>query len=248
MERRRLTYFNMRGRAEAIRLLLRATQTEFEDRRIVSRHEWAALKPTLPFGALPIYEFEGIRLAESHAILRYLGRQSIPGAENGLDLAELDVAQEAIAECQEDLWRFNWGENYYDCLHSYAQETLRPRLQHLEHWLTRDRSGPQIWFGTTFSHVDCLAFCYLDEVDAFFPVVLAAFGALTELRLRVVSLPGISDYLRSASRPIVFGMGRMGPKVDPRARIPSDFIFSNPWSGPIELNEVVRRQRRLTSR
>lgn len=120
-------------------------------------------------------------------------------------------------------------------------------MQRLERWLTRNRSGSQEWFGAAFSHVDCVAFCYLDEVDAFFPVVLADFGELARLRLRVASLPGVSDYLQSASRPIVFGMGRMGPKVDPRITIPSDVTFSNPWSDPIDLAGVVRRQRRLTS-
>jgi hypothetical protein len=39
-ERPRLTYFDMRGRAEAIRLFLHATRTGFEDTRIVSRDTW----------------------------------------------------------------------------------------------------------------------------------------------------------------------------------------------------------------
>jgi glutathione S-transferase len=248
MERPRLTYFDMRGRAEAIRLLLHATRTEFEDTRIVSRDEWLVLKPTLPFGGLPIYESRGIRLGESHAILRHLGRRFTSAVQTELNVAELDVAQDAIAECQEHLWRFNWEKDYYVRLESYAEETLRPRLQRLERWLTRDRSGPKEWFGAAFSHVDCIAFCYLDEVDAFFPVVLADFTELAELRLRVASLPGVVGYLQSASRPIVFGMGRMGPKVDPRAGISADFLFSNPWSDPIDLTEVVRKQRRLTRR
>ena len=246
MIRPRLTYFDMRGRAEAIRLLLHATQTEFEDKRIVSRDEWVALKPTLPFGALPIYESQEVRLCESHAILRHLGRHLGSPTHNGLSTAELDVAEEAIAECQEDLWRFNWRKNYYDRLEWYALETLRPRLERLERWLTRNRSGPQEWFGAAFSHVDCVAFCYLDEVDAFFPVVLVEFPELAGLRGRVASVPGISDYLQSARRPVVFGMGCMGPKVDPRVNVPPNFMFSNPWSSPIDLTEVVRSQRRLT--
>ena len=72
MERAHLIYLDMRGRAEAIRLLLHATATEFEDRRVVSREEWAQLKPTLPFGALPVYELDTLHLCESHAILRHL--------------------------------------------------------------------------------------------------------------------------------------------------------------------------------
>jgi glutathione S-transferase len=248
MQRPRLTYFDMRGRAEAIRVLLHATRTEFEDRRIVSSDEWVSLKPTLPFASLPIYESQATRIPESHAILRYLGRRLTCATQNELEVAQLDVAQEAIAESQEDLWRFNWTENYYDRLESYAEATLRPRLAHLEHWLNRDRPGGREWFGSVFSHVDCIAFCYLDEVDAFFPTILAGFVGLADLRCRVASLPAVSEYLQSADRPIVFGMGCIGPKVDPRARVSSAPKFSNPWSDPVDLTRVLRRQRRLTSR
>src|SRR5512147_2158913 len=114
MTRPRLTYFDMRGRAEAIRLLLHASRTQFEDERIVSRGAWTALKPTLPFGVLPIYDSRGIRLCESQAILRHLGRHLPGAAADELRAAEIDAAQEAIAESQEDLWRFNWRKQYYD--------------------------------------------------------------------------------------------------------------------------------------
>jgi len=248
MERPRLTYFEMRGRAEAIRLLLYARQTGFEDHRVLSRDEWAALKPTLPFGGLPIYETGAALLCESHAILRYLGSGLAPAMQGELAFAQLDAAHDAIAESQEDLWRFNWTENYYEHLESYAQGTLERRLRCLEGWLTRRRQGAREWFGAAFSHVDCLAFCYLDEIDAFFPAVLAEFAALCDLRSRVASRPGISEYLGSTARPVVFGMGRMGPKVDPRLAIPPECSYSNPWTRPIDLVRVLRGQRRLTRR
>ncbi len=248
MNRPRLTYFEMRGRAEAIRLLLHATQTAFKDHRVVAEDEWGELKPKLPFGGLPIYETDGVLVCESHTILRYLGRRLTPAMGDDLGFAELDSAHDAIAEAQEDLWRFNWVENYYDHLESYAKDTLHSRLTHLESWLGRRRGGSPEWFGSEFSHVDCVAFCFLDEVDAFFPVVLAGFEKLSCLRSRVASLPGVSDYLTSRSRPIVFGMGRMGPKVDPRVALPAPCEFANPWTQPIDLAPILRGQRRLTSR
>lgn len=246
MKTPRLIYFDMRGRAEAIRILLHATRTAFEEQRIVGSEEWAALKPTLPFGALPVYELGPMRLCQSHAILRHLGRRLIPASRGEPTATELDVAQEAIAESQEDLWRFNWRSSYYDRLESYAADTLRPRLEGLERWLSRSRAGGGEWFGPASSHVDCAGFAYLDEVDAFFPAVLADFPALSAFHSRVASLPAVSAYLASASRPAVFGMGRMGPKVDPRIRLPADATFSCPWSSPIDLAQALRGQRRLT--
>lgn len=247
MKRPRLTYFDIRGRAEAIRLHLHATATDFDDHRVASADEWAALKPTLPFGALPTYEAPEGFLCESHAILRYLGQLVTPVAPNRFGRAELDSAHDAIAESQEDLWRFNWREDYYDHLESYAESTLSIRLDRLQACLARGSDTGE-WFGPRFTHVDCLAFCYLDEIDAFFPAVLAQFPELAEFFRRVASRPGISDYLNSDARPPVFGMGRMGPKVDPRVTIAPGSLFTNPWTKPIELTQIERAQRRLTRR
>ena len=244
----RLAYFEMRGRAEAIRILLHATQTEFEDHRVVSADEWEALKPGLPFGGLPIFETDGVLLCESHAILRYLGKKLTQGARDDLARAQLDAAHDAIATFQEDLWRFNWVEDYYAHLESYAEATLEPRLKMLSASFCRDRGASTSWFGAEFGHVDCVAFCFLDEVDAYFPAVLAEFEELVALRSRVASLPGVAEYLDSPARPIVFGMGRMGPKVDPRVSIPPGYTFQNPWSPPLDLAPLLRNQRRVTSR
>jgi glutathione S-transferase len=246
MDHLRLTYFDLRGRAEAIRVLLHATQAEFEDHRVVEADEWGALKPELPFGGLPILENCGVLVCESHAILRYLGKTLTPSSNSDLDCSQLDATHDAIATFQEDLWRFNWVDDYYDHLESYAEATLERRLKMLATRFRRSREGSSDWFGADFSHVDCVAFCFLDEIDAFFPGVLAGFEELVALRSRVASLPGVSDYLESPSRPFVFGMGRMGPKVDPRVPIPPAYQFRNPWSPPLDLGPFLRNQRRLT--
>jgi glutathione S-transferase len=189
-----------------------------------------------------------VRVAQNHhAILRHLGRTPGSAADDEIRSVELDIAQDALAEAQEDLWRFAWRENYYDHLESYAAQTLRPRLQRISDWLTRERAGAKGWFGEVFGHVDCVAFCYLDELDAFFPALLADYAPLAEHHRRVASLPRISDYLASGARPIVFGMGCMGPKVDPRVPLEPGLRFANPWAPPIDLVAVAAAQRRLTS-
>ena len=195
---------------------------------------------------LPLFETGGLRLGESQAILRHLERVHGPSKDEERAV-ELDVAQEAIAEAQEDLWQFAWRESYYEHLESYAAETLRPRLGSLTAWFARRGGGTASWFGDAFSHVDCVAFTYLDEIDAFFPAVLAEFGELSDLRSRVAALPGVSDYLGSAMRSAVFGMGCTGPKVDPRVALEPGGTFFSPWSEPLDLGSVARSQRRLTS-
>ncbi len=69
-----LTYFDFDGsRGLECRLALTAAGLAFDDIRL-SRDQWLALKPATPFGALPILEEGGRKLAQSNAILGYIGR------------------------------------------------------------------------------------------------------------------------------------------------------------------------------
>jgi glutathione S-transferase len=72
----RLIYFdNPASRGEECRLALVIAGVDFEDVRI-PRGAWAALKPTTPYGALPVFEEAGHRpLAQSNAILALIGRR-----------------------------------------------------------------------------------------------------------------------------------------------------------------------------
>ena len=245
MDPSRLIYFELRGRAEAIRLFLHATSTEFEDERVVTSEAWQALKPELPFGRLPVYDIAGTRLCESHAILRHISRIAAPAEETNETITRLDVVQEFLSESQEDLWRFNWLPNYYELLERYGTNSLKSRLERLSGCLRQGANeGAEGWFGPNLSHVDCLAFCFLDEVDAFFPALLGEFEDLSELHSRVASRPEISRYLGSEARPAVFGMGSMGPKVDARIDFDPDAVFECPWSEPINLASAVAGQSR----
>jgi hypothetical protein len=78
----RLTYFDMRGRAEAARLMLyELAGVDFEDCRVRTAGEWQTLKPSLPFGSLPMDEDQGVRIpkarhfqAHCHSEQTYFGR------------------------------------------------------------------------------------------------------------------------------------------------------------------------------
>ena len=67
----KLTYFNIRGRGELARLVFAAAGQEFIDHRI-DYPDWPALKPTTPFGSLPLLDItedgKTVRLAQSVTI------------------------------------------------------------------------------------------------------------------------------------------------------------------------------------
>jgi glutathione S-transferase len=76
MTKPKLTYFDAPvSRGEECRLALHIAGVDFEDVRI-QRAEWAALKPTTPFGAMPLFELPGQPvIAQSNAILVLIGRR-----------------------------------------------------------------------------------------------------------------------------------------------------------------------------
>ncbi|MFH4978255.1 hypothetical protein AB6A40_004964, partial [Gnathostoma spinigerum] len=79
----KLQYFPLRGRAESIRLLLTYLGQEFIDEKI-SFEEWPKVKPTTPFGFLPVLTVDGeYQIAQTLAILRYLARKH--GLEGSTD-------------------------------------------------------------------------------------------------------------------------------------------------------------------
>src|SRR2546422_974663 len=71
----KLTYFDAAtSRGEECRLALHVAGLPFEDERL-TRDQWAARKASTPFGALPVLAIDGRQLAQSNAILRFIGSQ-----------------------------------------------------------------------------------------------------------------------------------------------------------------------------
>lgn len=105
MTKPRLTYFDLAGsRGEECRIALHLAGIDFEDNR-VKRGEWAALKPTTPYGSMPILDLPGKPpLAHSNAILGLIGRRHDLHPKDDFEAAR----HEAMMEYVEDL-RHNVG-------------------------------------------------------------------------------------------------------------------------------------------
>merc|ERR1712211_12116 len=67
----KLTYFDLEGRGELIRLLLHAGNIDFEDLRF-GFGEWAKHKPNTPFGSVPVLHWDGEEMAQTMAIVRFV--------------------------------------------------------------------------------------------------------------------------------------------------------------------------------
>jgi len=93
----KLSYFNIKGAAEPSRLAFTVAGVDWEDNRI-ARESWPEMKPTTPFGSVPVLEFEGKQYAQSNAILRYAGKLGGLYPSDPLLALEVDMQLDAIED------------------------------------------------------------------------------------------------------------------------------------------------------
>lgn len=95
----KLTYFNVEGRAELARLLFAEAGVEYVDNRIEFK-DWPALKPTTPFGSLPLLEVEGHDqvFCQCITIARYLAHEFGLAGKDNLEQLHVDMVVSCIVE------------------------------------------------------------------------------------------------------------------------------------------------------
>ena len=195
-----LTYFDVRGRAEAVRLTLEETGTEYRERR-VQVAEWPALKSTLLFGHLPLYEDGDLVIAQSHAIYRHLARRHGLYGAHEHERVRCDVVEEAFVDAQNELGTFYWNPKFAELRDDFERTQLPARLTKLQTLLEQNRSGLGHWVGDGVTFVDFLAWHYLDYVRPFSQRTVERFDKLYAFKQRIESRPRIAAYLRSPRRP-----------------------------------------------
>ncbi|EZA53007.1 hypothetical protein DMN91_002419 [Ooceraea biroi] len=105
MTKYKLRYFDVMGLGEPIRFLLSYGGLEFEDIR-VDRGAWTKMKPTMPFGQLPILEIDGKVYSQTLPICRYLAKQYDLSGKTDLDALEIDAVANALHDLRKQIALF----------------------------------------------------------------------------------------------------------------------------------------------
>lgn len=200
----RLTYFDVRGRAEPIRMLLEEAGVEYTERR-VKLEEWAALKPTFPMEQLPIYEEgegdDAVLLFHSMVIRRYLAKKHGLQGNDDNERLQCEMVAESILDAQNNIGTLMWNPEFEKLRKSYETESLPPLLEKLQRHKQRNTAGGLYWVGDSVTYVDFAAWCFLDYVRAFSTATLQKFGPLYSFYTELAKRPRIAAYLSSERRP-----------------------------------------------
>src|SRR5689334_7697562 len=108
----KLIYFPARGRGEVIRLLLAEAGVSYEEENFNGPEEFAKLKASgrLPFLAVPVWEEDGLRLAQSGAIAAHVARTHGLYGKSARDQALIDQALGALDDVRLEIRKLVGGD------------------------------------------------------------------------------------------------------------------------------------------
>ncbi|XP_040851581.1 glutathione S-transferase Mu 1-like isoform X4 [Ochotona curzoniae] len=189
-----LGYWDIRGLAHAIRLLLEYTDTSYEEKRYTmgdapdyDQSQWLSekFKLGLDFPNLP-YLIDGThKLTQSNAILRYLGRKHNLCGETEEEKIRVDILENQAMDVSNQLAEEKQKPEYL--------KGIPDMLKQFSQFL-----GEKPWFaGDKITFVDFLTYDVLDLHRVFVPSCLEAFPNLKAFVSRFEDLPKISAYIKS---------------------------------------------------
>lgn len=147
----KLTYFDGPWLAQPVRDAFIIGGIDFEDERVKGA-DWAALKPTMPFGSLPILTVDDTKVySQSDAILRYAGVLS--GLYPADDLLAAMKVDEVLGGLQ-DLFKASSTDKSDTAMKIAETEGIPRYAGALDKMYAENTSGPFL-FGDKITIADC---------------------------------------------------------------------------------------------
>ncbi|BFZ25177.1 hypothetical protein BsWGS_28216 [Bradybaena similaris] len=189
-------YFNVRGRGEAVRYLLKELGIDFEEIVCSADNWYTEWKPKMQFGQLPALRDGDLQVVQSNAILRHLARKHGLYGSSIEEAAIIDMLNDGV----EDL-RVKYGgliyKNYEAGKDAYIAE-LPSQLQPFENLLSKsgaDKSG--FCVGNKRSFIDYNLMDILDAHLILAPNCLDKFPALSAFYKLIINRPAIAEHRKT---------------------------------------------------
>ncbi|XP_033008359.1 glutathione S-transferase Mu 1-like isoform X3 [Lacerta agilis] len=196
-----LGYWDIRGLAGAIRLLLEYTGTPYEDKQYVfgdapdfDASQWTNVKETLglDFPNLP-YLIDGeTKITQSNAIIRYIARKHKMCGESEEEIIRMDILENQLMDVRMAFARVCYSPDFEKLKPDYLEQ-IPGELKLLSQFL-----GDRKWFaGKKITYVDFLAYDVLERLWMFQPKYFEQFPNLKDFLARFEALEKISAYMKS---------------------------------------------------
>lgn len=196
-----LAYWDIRGLAEPIRLLLNYTGTEFKDERYeigdapdYKADSWASVKYTLglDFPNLPYYIDGDIKITQSNAIMRHIARKhDLCGSTEDQNI-RVDIAENQLMDVRNKFVGLCYNPDFENLKAGFIK-SVKSSIQQLSDFLGERKflAGDKITF------VDFILYEMMDQHRIFEPSLLEPHNNLKEFLTRIEELPAIAAYKKS---------------------------------------------------
>ncbi|XP_033744649.1 glutathione S-transferase 1-like [Pecten maximus] len=194
----KVTYFNGRGRAESIRIVLTEAGMSFEDVRI-NKEEWDAMRESTPTHTLPIVETDdGVVLSQSSAILRFLGRKFNMYSEDLMEQYRIDLVMNIIDDLVDKKLISALFEKDLvvktEKIKKVEAEDLPGYMKLLSRELKAGGSG--FFVGAKLTIADVKVFTVLENMTSAFPETMEKWDDIREFKERIAARPKIATWIK----------------------------------------------------
>jgi len=197
-----LGYWDIRGLAEPIRLMLEYAGVKFEDKRYVcgdgptyDRSEWLNVKPKmdLDFPNLPYFLDGDVKLVESFAIMKYIARKHnvlVPVKDQHL----CDMMEGVVSDFRKSFTNLCYSSQYEALVEKYFED-MATKLEKFENYLLKHE-----WLGgDDLTYVDFAFAEILNQMVMMRPSLLDKHKKVGDYLKKFDSLKPIAAY-RSSDR------------------------------------------------
>jgi len=198
----KLTYFNLRARAEPIRYSFALAGVSYEDVRI-NPEDWPKFKSNFPYGQLPKLEINGKELYQSLAIARYLARKFKQVGSTDFDAAQCDEIVDAVTDFNTELVKVMYekdDDKKAEMLQAFSDTTLPKYFGKFTK--TLEQNGGKWLVGTGVTWADLNVAILMDALVSRFPAlnIEQKYPHMKQLRDSVNALPQIKKWIQT--RPV----------------------------------------------
>lgn len=196
-----LAYWDIRGLAQPIRLLLNYAGEDFEDKKYevgdapeYNRDSWLKEKHTLglAFPNLPYYIDGDIKITQSNAILRYIGRKYNLCGKDDQSKVLTDMMLDTAMDFRNGLVRLVYNPNFKTLKVAYMKE-LPAKLAAFDKYI----GDKKFFAGEEITVVDFHMYELLDQHRLMEPDCLKECKKLAAFMDRFEAIPEIKKYMQS---------------------------------------------------
>jgi len=197
----KLAYWPIQGRAAPIKMALAYAGVDYQDITYDmgaaegADNHWGTQKSKLglAFPNLPWYIDDNVKLTQSNAILRHIGRKNNLFGKNADEASEIDMLIDTSGDILAAIVKMIFDPDF-DNLVGKHPEAMEPKLKQLSEYLS---GGKKFLLGDSISVADFTMYISLDWHSKLDEGFLAKFPILDNYLKTIKSEPKVKAYLES---------------------------------------------------